>query len=156
VIKVAGTASGPVTWIREQRMRNQSDKTVVGASYTVFVYRKEKPEVVLFKHPLPYRDSYVNMPIRPDSAWPAPCQPEPKYCPYGYAIPGVAELLAPLLKGGELEGRYEVAIGVTKVWFEDGSVWEFKESEPPAPNEGTEEPPPNNGMHPTADPPAFM
>ncbi len=127
VISVVGTSShdGYSFWIRERRLRNRSDKRVLKASFTAFVYREESPETLLFQHALLHPIGFARVPLLAATDWPAPCLEGPKYCPYGHAIPGARKLLAPLIKDATLEGEYRIAIGVSKVWFEDGSIWEL-------------------------------
>lgn len=135
VISVVGVSShdGAGFWIRERRLRNRSDKTVLQASFAAFVYREQSPETLLFQHPL-LTVNFSNVSFFAGTEWPAPCRKRPKYCPYGHAIPGVTTLLAPLVKDATLEGEYRIAIGVSKVWFEDGSIWELPGSQPQAQN----------------------
>ncbi|HEX6733003.1 MAG TPA: hypothetical protein VF074_23480 [Pyrinomonadaceae bacterium] len=131
VISVIGKSShdGVVFWIRERRLQNRSEKRVLKASFAAFVYREQSPETLLFQHHL-NTIGFEKVPVLAGTQWPNPCPQEPKYCPYGHAIAGVRRLLAPLIKDGTLEGEYRVAIGVSKVWFEDGSVWELSGSGP--------------------------
>lgn len=130
VISVVGVSSHDATsfWIRERRLRNRSDKRVMKASFTAFVYREESPEKLLFQYPL-HTIVYTEVPVLAGTEWPAPCPDRPKYCPYGHAIPGATYLLAPLIKDATLEGEYRIAIGVSKVWFEDRSTWELSGSQ---------------------------
>ena len=131
VIAVVGESShdGTGFWIRERRLRNRSDKRALKASFTAFVYREQSPETLLFKYDL-HTVGFANVPVLPGTEWPAPCAYRPKnYCPYAHAIPGASKLLAPLIKDGNLEGEYRIAIGVSKVWFEDGSIWELPGSQ---------------------------
>jgi len=125
VISVIGQSShdGVIFWIRERRLRNRSDKRVLKASFAAFVYREQNPETLLFQHHL-NTIGLAAVPVLAGTEWPNPCSPEPKYCPYGHAIHGARKLLAPLIKDGTLEGEYRIAIGVSKVWFDDESVWE--------------------------------
>jgi len=126
VISVVGTSShdGKAFWIRERRLRNRSDKRVLKASFAAFMYREQSPEKILFQHSLP-TVVFSEVPVLAGTEWPAPCSERPKYCPYGHAIPGATTLLAPLIKDGTIEGAYRIAIGVSKVWFEDDSTWEL-------------------------------
>lgn len=129
VISVVGTPGGKSIWIRERRLLNRSDKAVVKASFTAFVYNVESPETLLFRRTL-NTVSFAGVPIRAGAEWPPSCPEPPKYCPYGHALPGVEQLLAPLIKDATLEGAYRIEIGVSKVEFDDGSTWEFQESQP--------------------------
>jgi hypothetical protein len=141
VIMVRGELAhdGTIFWIRERRLRNRSDKRVLKASFAAFIYTEQNPEKLLFQQPLG-TVGLARVPVLARSEWPAPCTDPSKYCPYGHGIPGVKKLLAPLIKEsspeGEpctetgicvqtLEGEYRIAIGVSKVWFEDGSIWEL-------------------------------
>ena len=132
VISVVGKSShdGALFWIRERRLRNRSNKNVVKVSFTAFVYREQSPETLLFQHSLSTLG--FDGPLRAGSEWPAPCPKRPKYCPYGHGMPGPTKLLAPLVKDETLEGEYRIAIGVSKVWFDDGSIWKLPGSQPQA------------------------
>src|SRR5687768_15584017 len=65
VISVVGKSSydGALFWIRERRLRNRSDKTVLQAKFAAFVYREQSPETLLFQHPL-VTVNLSNVPIR--------------------------------------------------------------------------------------------
>jgi len=127
VISVVAVCHPPQNGIlvRERRLRNRAEKRVIRASFDAFIYREEDPEKLLFRHYLG-TEGFSKVPaVFPGTEWPAPChEANPYYCPYEFGMsPQV--LLAPLMKDGTLEGDYRIAIGVTKVWFEDGSIWEI-------------------------------
>jgi hypothetical protein len=126
VISVEGELShdGSIFWIRQRRLKNRSTQRVLRASFAAFIYTEQDPEKLLFQQPLG-RVGFERVPLLAGVEWPAPCVDRSKYCPYGHAILGVKHLLAPLIKDSTLEGEYRIAIGVTKVWFEDGSTWEL-------------------------------
>lgn len=131
VISVVGVSSHDAIsfWIRERRLRNRSDKRVMRASFTAFVYREESPEKLLVQYPI-HTIVYTEVPLLAGTEWPAPCRNQrPNYCPYAHAIPGATHLLAPFIKDATLEGEYRIAIGVSRVWFEDGSTWELPGSQ---------------------------
>jgi len=135
VISVRGEWSreSSLIWIRERRLRNRSDKRASKANFSAFVYREQDPETLLFQHFLG-TVGFDRVPVLPGTEWPAPCLDPKKYCPYGHAIPGPATLLAPLVQDGTLDGEYRIAIGVSKVWFRDGSIWELPGIQPGAEN----------------------
>lgn len=43
-----------------------------------------------------------------------------------FAVAPAREWLKPLTKSGEPEGNYRIALGIDKVWFEDGTIWELE------------------------------
>jgi hypothetical protein len=52
-----------------------------------------------------------------------------KHCRNSFAMLSAGELLRPLAKSGKPEGNYRIALGIDKVWFADGTVWEFEAAE---------------------------
>lgn len=117
---VAGTSDH--LWVREWRLLNHSGKATVKMRLALFVSKDSEPDNLLFRrndHAL-----FVHT-LGPGREWPKEaCQPA-KYCPHAFAIGLPSELFKPLAEGGEPEGSYRVALVIDKVWFADGTIWEF-------------------------------
>lgn len=123
VTSVKGRVQNPDIWITERHLVNRSDKAVVRAYFDLFFYNEKEPDVLLFRRPIS-PISFKDSPLLPGAAFLHPT--DTRVGPDGFALPLVKDLFAPLIKDGRLEGDYRLAIGVTKVLFEDGSVWELK------------------------------
>lgn len=113
-------------WVREWRLKNRSSKTVTGIRPALFVYRQQEPDVLLLRHQI---FSHYGTKLAPGVEWPGgPCSPVAKHCRSSFAMLSVEELLKPTVSTGKPEGIYRIALGIDKVWFEDGTVWEFEGS----------------------------
>ncbi len=114
-------------WVRDWRLRNRSDKTVTKVRQTLFVYSEGEPDKLLLRHAIPpYYGVGTSGPFSPNVEWPKePCPAGKRFCPWGFAMLSAQELFEPLMKDGKIEGNYRVALGIDKVWFADGTVWEF-------------------------------
>jgi hypothetical protein len=113
-----------VLWVREWRLRNRSDKTVVKIRPTLFVYKEQDPDSLLFR-----REAVRLYGVRISSGieWPTgQCLPQAKSCQNAFATLSLEELMESLVRDGKLDGKYRVAFGIDKVWFEDGTIWEFE------------------------------
>jgi hypothetical protein len=111
-------------WVREWRLKNRSGKAIVKIRPALFVYSESEPDTLLLRHE-PRR--YVGLSLGPSEEWPkAPCLPAAKSCHGAFAVLPAREWLRPLAEsGGRPEGNYRIALGIDKVWFEDGTIWEL-------------------------------
>ena len=111
-------------WVHEWRLKNRSDKSVVKIGRALFVYSEDDPRTLLLRHALPDYEAR----LAPGRGWPrGECSGY--YCPGGFAMLSADELLKPLAEGGEPQGAYRIALGIDKVWFADGTVWELEVAE---------------------------
>lgn len=110
-------------WVREWRLKNRSGKAIVKIRPALFVYSESEPDTLLLRREV--RRSY-GVRLDPIEEWPkGACLPTAKSCFAAFAVPLPGELLKPLAESGEPEGNYRIALGIDKVWFEDGTIWEF-------------------------------
>ncbi|MBD0372394.1 MAG: hypothetical protein ICV60_16240 [Pyrinomonadaceae bacterium] len=126
VTSVKGRVQDAGIWITERYLLNRSDQAVIRAYFDLFFYNEKEPDVLLFRRPISPL-SFKNRPLLPGDTFPTLTDIKAEPPRLGsFALPLVKDLFAPLIKDGKLEGDYRIAIGVTKVLFEDGSVWELK------------------------------
>jgi hypothetical protein len=135
VTSVKGRVQDAGIWITERHLVNRSDKAVVRAYFDLFFYNEKEPDVLLFRRPIS-PISFKGSPLLPGTTFPHPT--DTRVGPDGFALPLVKDLFAPFIKDGRLEGDYRLAIGVTKVLFEDGSVWELKDEKKTATRTGVD------------------
>jgi len=110
-------------WVREWRLKNRSGKAIVKLRLALFVYSESEPDTLLLRHE-PRR--YFGLRLGPSEEWPkALCLPAALSCQSAFAVIPAREWLKPLAKSGEPEGNYRITLGIDKVWFEDGTIWEF-------------------------------
>jgi hypothetical protein len=109
-------------WVREWRLVNRSEKTVVKLRPALFVAKEDDPDSLLIVREVRRKFSGFN--LLPGARWPdGPCAPQAKSCHSAFATVSVDQLMEPLSQ--QKDTRYRVALGVDKVWFQDGTVWEF-------------------------------
>jgi hypothetical protein len=108
-------------WVHEWRLKNRSDKKVVKIRRALFVYDANDPAKLLLRYQVGPDDSVG---ISVNEIWPrGKCQGY--YCPNSFGMLSATNLLKPLAKDGNIEGNYIIALGIDKVTFSDGTVWEF-------------------------------
>ena len=109
-------------WVREWRLKNRSGKVIVRIRPTLFVYSESEPATLLLRREV---RGYLGLRLDPSQEWPkGACLPAAKSCFAAFAVPLPGELLKPLAESEE-PGNYRIALGIDKVWFEDGTIWEF-------------------------------
>jgi hypothetical protein len=141
------TWDGTGIWVHEWRLKNRSEKKVVKIRCALFVYNADDPTKLLLRHQLaPSQSRHLKsdglddrVPISVNELWPRQkCEGE--WCPgehvmespYDLLHPNSikplspTDLLEPLAKDGKIEGTYIIALGIDRVVFSDGTVWEFE------------------------------
>ncbi|MDQ3819346.1 MAG: hypothetical protein M3362_16945 [Acidobacteriota bacterium] len=117
------------TWVREWRLKNHSDKAVDKIRLTLFVYSKNDPDTLLLRHSTAAKIEYetiLGVRLSPGEELPkGTCSPTALSCLYAFAMLSARDLLKPLFPNGEPEGDYIIALGIDKVWFADGTLWEL-------------------------------
>lgn len=137
VVKVDWDGTG--MYVHEWRLKNRSDKKVVKIRCALFVYNADDPTKLLLRHQLGpiYKDDSV--PISVNGIWPRQ-KCEGQWCPSAFVMQSAydllhpnwlkplspTDLLKPLAKDGKIEGTYIIALGIDRVTFSDGTVWEFE------------------------------
>ena len=110
-------------WVRQWRLKNRSAKTVVKIRPALFVTKQEAPDVVLVRREV--RRS-VGLTLAPNTDWPkSVCLPQMKSCEAAFATFSLEELMQPLREQRKENESYSVSLAIDKVWFEDGTTWEF-------------------------------
>lgn len=108
-------------WVRQWRLLNRSNKTVVKIRPSLFVAKEDDLNSLLFVREL---RRYVGVTLAPGAQWPeGECSPQAKSCRNAFATVSLDELMEPLSQ--QTNTKYRAALGVDKVWFQDGTVWEF-------------------------------
>jgi hypothetical protein len=108
-------------WVREWRLMNRSDKTIVKIRPALFVAKEDDLDSLLLVRQL---RNYYGVTLTPGVQWPeGPCSPQAKSCRNAFATVSLDELMKPLSQ--QTNTKYRVALGVDKVWFQDGTTWEF-------------------------------
>ena len=108
-------------WVREWRLVNRSEKTMVKFRSALFVAKEDDPDSLLIVREL---RRYVGLTLLSGARWPVgPCSPQAKSCQNAFATESLDQLLEPLSQ--QKDTKYRVALGVDKVWFQDGTIWEF-------------------------------
>ncbi len=103
------------------RLLNRSDKTVVKIRPALFVAKEDDLDSLLFVRQLM---RYYGVTLAPGIQWPeGQCSPQAKSCRNAFATVSLDQLMEPLSQ--QTKTKYHVALGVDKVWFQDGTVWEF-------------------------------
>jgi len=121
VLKVVVQVGDSGMWVHEWRLKNLSDKEVVRIRPALFVYSESDPKTLLLRHQV---IPSLGVDLSPGEIWPhGKCSGH--YCPNAFGMLSAEKLLKPLAKEGELEGNYRIALGIDKVWFADGTVWEL-------------------------------
>ena len=126
-------------FVHEWRLKNRSNKKVVKIRCALFVYNADDPKKLLLRHQLGpiYKDDSV--PISVNGIWPRQ-KCEGQWCPGEFVMQSAYDLLKPnwlkplsptnllkpLAKDGKIEGTYIIALGIDRVTFSDGTVWEFE------------------------------
>ncbi len=110
-------------FVHEWRLRNRSDKTVVRIRSTFFVYRQSEPEKLLLKYS--NKSLVGGVKISPGQSWPRE-KCVGYWCPSEFSTISACKLLQPLFNENEPEGAYIITMGIDKVWFADGTIWELE------------------------------
>ena len=112
-------------WVRQWRLLNRSDKTVVKIRPALFVAKEDDLDSLLFvRQPM----RYYGVTLAPGIQWrEGQCSPQAKSCRNAFATVSLDQLMEPLSQ--QTKTKYRVALGVDKVWFQDGTVWEFNASQ---------------------------
>lgn len=114
-------------WVREWRLKNHSEKAVVRIRKSLFIYSEEAPDTLLLRSSTKGLEDVLGVQISPGQEWPeGTCSPKALSCQDSYAMPSADKLLKPLFKEGAPEGKYRLALGIDKVWFADGTIWELE------------------------------
>ena len=112
---------GSGMWVREWRIVNHSEKTMVKFRPALFVAKEDDLDSLLLVREV---RRYIGLTLLPGAQHPVgPCSSQAKSCQNAFATVSLDQLLEPLSK--QKDTRYRVALGVDKVWFQDGTVWEF-------------------------------
>lgn len=121
VVDVASDGTG--MWVHEWRLKNRSNKDVIKIRRALFVFSESEPEKLLLRY---NKMSLGNVRIASSRNWPlGECSGN--YCPSGFGMLSPVKLLEPLARDGEeLKGNYIICLGIDKVWFADGTSWEFE------------------------------
>ena len=110
-------------WVREWRLKNLSSKTVVKLRPALFVVDRLETDKVLVRREV--RRS-VGLTLAPNTDWPTSvCLPQMKSCEAAFATFSLEELMQPLREQRKENESYSVSLAIDKVWFEDGTTWEF-------------------------------
>jgi hypothetical protein len=124
VLKFDVVVHSTVMWVREWRLKNRSGKATARIRPALFVYRESEPDTLLLRRAV--RRSF-GLTLVPSEEWPkAACLPSALSCHSAFAMLSAGELLKAFAESGEPVGKYRVALGIDKVWFEDGTIWEFE------------------------------
>ena len=149
VLKVVVTVAwdGTGMWVNEWRLKNRSDKNVKRIRCALFVYNADDPTKLLLRHQLAPSQSFHfksdglddRVAISVNEIWPRQkcaglwCPGEfLMQSPYDLLHPNRIkslspfDLLKPLAQDGKIEGTYIIALGIDRVTFSDGTVWEFE------------------------------
>ena len=115
-------------WVHEWRLKNRSDKKVVKIRYALFVYHADDPTKLLLRHQY-RRDRSIGISV--NAIWPRQ-KCEGQWCPGEFLMLSneekglsATDLLKPLARDGKIEGSYIIALGIDRVTFSDGTVWEL-------------------------------
>ena len=109
-------------WVREWRVKNRTTKLVRRMRHAWFVVNEQEPEKVLVRTGVA---RYFGLTLGPERDWPlSKCPPEAKSCQSAFATFSLDELMESL-KLEDHNAKYRVSLGIDKVWFDDGTTWEF-------------------------------
>jgi hypothetical protein len=116
---------GTGMWVREWRIVNRSEKTFVRFRWALFVAKEDDLDSLLLVRELEGSGGRgIGLTLRTGAQWPVgPCSPQAYSCQNAFATPPLDKLLEPLSQ--QKDTRYRISFGVDKVWFQDGTVWEF-------------------------------
>jgi hypothetical protein len=115
---------GSGMWVREWRIVNHSEKALVRIRPALFVAKEDDLDSLLLVREV---RRYVGLTLSAGGQWPkGPCSPQEKSCQNAFATVSLDQLMEPLSQ--QKDTKYRVALGVDKVWFQDGTVWEFNPS----------------------------
>lgn len=128
-----------VFFIIQPHLKNRSENGVKSVYLTCYVYGEQQPTIILVQQDhSAWMNLYTILPAGEElqtSVW------------IGHNFSnGENGLFASLIKDGKLEGNYRIAVGISKVIFEDGSVWEQSKTSQSAerPNRPSAEAPTDN------------
>ncbi|MDQ3473577.1 MAG: hypothetical protein M3447_07560 [Acidobacteriota bacterium] len=102
---------------------NHSNKDVRSVEHTVYVYKEPESKPVLFRQRYDRVSFTGGVPLlarselRMNNRW---------LQSFASRKDG---LMQPLIKEGKLEGSYRIALGISKVYFADDSVWEIQDTD---------------------------
>lgn len=115
--------------IKWPHLRRNSTQTVRTVMLTAYIYDESHPDSVLLRGPI------IGLGFNPRNWRPqdadfkeSPEEKDPRLRGREWLTEiAYRPLLSPLVKDGKLSGNYRLAVGVSKVVFDDGTVWEQDE-----------------------------